>query len=177
MADPTSPDYLVLDVMDSLLGGSFAFRITSNIRDQKGYTYSPRSQVGTRKHLAYWLEAADVTTAVTGPSLKEIFYEIDRIRKEPPSAQELKGIQNYLAGLFVLKNTSPDGLIAQLHFVDSQGLERSFLSSYVQKVMAVTPQEIQRVSESYIVPSKMTIIVVGDKAKIAEQLKPYESGQ
>jgi zinc protease len=176
VANPTSPDYIVLDVMDSLLGGSFASRITSNIREQKGYTYSPFSQIATRHHLAYWLQVADVTTAVTGPSLKEIFYEIDRIRKEPPPEGELKGIQNYLAGLFILKNTvSPDAVIAQLHFVDSQGLERSFLSSYVQKVMAVTPREIQRAAESYIVPSKMTVVVVGDKAKIADQLKPYET--
>lgn len=176
VADPTSADYIVLDVMDSLLGGSFASRITSNIREQKGYTYSPFSQIGTRHHLAFWLQVADVTTNVTGPSLKEIFYEVDRIRKEPPSQGEVKGIQNYLAGLFILKNTvSPDAVIGQLHFVDSQGMDRSFLSTYVQKVMAVTPQEIQRVAESYIVPSKMTVVVVGDKAKIADQLKPYEA--
>ena len=97
---PTSPDYIVLDVMNSLLGGSFASRITTNIREQKGYTYSPFSQIGTRHHLAFWLQVADVTTNVTGPSLKEIFYEIDRLRKEPPPEGELKGIQNYLAGLF-----------------------------------------------------------------------------
>lgn len=173
---PQNPDYVTLDVMDALLGGSFASRITSNIREQKGYTYSPRSQIGTRKDLAFWLETADVTTAVTGPSLKEILYEIDRLRKEPPSEAELKGIQNYLAGLFVLRNTiSPAAVIGQLHFVDSQGLDRSYLSTYVQKVMAVTPQDIQRVSESYIVPSKMTVVVVGDKAKISDQLKPYEN--
>jgi zinc protease len=176
VAEPASPDYVILDVMDSMLGGSFASRITSNIRERKGYTYSPFSQIGTRKHLAYWVEAADVTTAVTGPSLKEILYEIDRIRKEAPSPQELKGIQSYLAGQFVLRNTlSPDALIRQLHFVDSQGLNRSFLSTYVQKVMAVTPQDIQRVSESYLTPSKMTFVVVGDKAKIADQLKPYQN--
>lgn len=176
VAEPSSPDYIALDVMDTLLGGSFASRITSNIREQKGYTYSPSSQIGTRHHLAFWLEVADVTTAVTGPSLKEIFYEIDRLRKDPPSAQELKGIQNYLAGLFILKNTvSPDAIIQQLHFVDSQGLERSFLSTYVQKVMEIKPQDVQRVAESYITPSKMTIVVVGDKAKIADQLRPYES--
>ena len=175
VANPTSPDYIVLGVMDSLLGGSFASRITSNIREQKGYTYSPFSQVGTRKHLAYWIESADVTTAVTGPSLKEIFYEIDRLRKEPPPEPELKGIQNYLAGLFVLRNTiSPDAVINQLRFVDSQGLDRSYLSTYVQEVTAVKPSDIQRVSETYIVPSKMTIVIVGDKSKIADQLKPYE---
>ena len=176
VAGPTNPDYIVLDVMDALLGGSFASRITANIREQKGYTYSPSSQVATRRHLAFWVEIADVTTNVTGPSLKEIFYEIDRLRKEPPPEKELKGIQNYLAGLFILRNTvSPDAVIGQLHFVDSQDLNRSYLSTYVQKVMAVTPQEIQRAAETYIVPSKMTVVVVGDKAKIADQLKPYQN--
>lgn len=176
VAGPASQDYIALDVMNSLLGGSFASRITSNIREQKGYTYSPISQIGTRRHVAFWLQTADVTTAVTGPSLKEIFYEIDRLRKDPPPAEELKGIQNYLAGLFVLRNTiSPDAIIGQLHFVDSQGLDRSYLSTYVQKVMEVKPADVQGAAESYIVPSKMTIVVVGDKAKIADQLTPYES--
>ncbi len=173
---PTSSDYIVLDVLNSLLGGSFASRITTNIREQKGYTYSPFSQIGTRHHLAFWLQVADVTTNVTGPSLKEIFAEIDRIRKEPPPEGELKGIQSYLAGLFILRNTiSPDAVINQLHFVDSQGMDRSFLSTYTQKVMAVTPQQIQGAAESYLVPSKMTVVVVGDKAKIADQLTPYET--
>jgi predicted Zn-dependent peptidase len=173
---PTSSDYIVLDVLNSLLGGSFASRITTNIREQKGYTYSPFSQIGTRHHLAFWLQVADVTTNVTGPSLKEIYAEIDRIRKEPPPEGELKGIQSYLAGLFILRNTiSPDAVINQLHFVDSQGMDRSFLSTYTQKVTAVTPQQIQGAAESYLVPSKMTVVVVGDKAKIDDQLKPYET--
>jgi len=176
VAEPSSPDYIKLDVMDSLLGGSFASRITSNIREQKGYTYSPFSQIATRRHLAYWLQSADVTTAVTGPSLKEIFYEIDRLRKDPPSAEELKGIQNYLAGIFVLRNTiSPDAIIGQLHFVDSQGLDRSYLSTYVRKVMEVEPTDVQGMAETYLVPSKMTIVVVGDKPKIADQIAPYET--
>jgi len=174
VAEPSSPDYIKLDVMDSLLGGSFASRITSNIREEKGYTYSPGSRIGTRPHLAYWLESADVTTAVTGPALKEIFYEIDRLRREPPSAEELEGIRNYLAGLFILRNTiSPDAIIGQFHFVDLQGLDRSYLSTYVQKVMEVNPTDVQGVAEAYLLPSKMTIVVLGDKAKIAEQVAPY----
>jgi predicted Zn-dependent peptidase len=176
VADPTSPDYIPLDVMNSLLGGSFVSRITSNIREQKGYTYSPFSQVETRTRLGFWYETADVTTAVTGPAMKEIFSEVDRLRKEPPSDQELKGIQTYLAGLFVLRNTiSPDAVIRQLHFVDSQGLSRSFLTEYVPKVMAVKPQDIQAVTVKYIVPDQMATVIVGDKSKIADQVKPYEN--
>jgi len=176
VADPTSPDYVPLDVMNALLGGSFASRITSNIREQKGYTYSPFSQLATRRHLGYWYETADVTTAVTGPSMKEILYEVDRLRKDAPPEKELKGIQTYLAGLFVLRNTiSPDAVIGQLHFVDSQGLSRSFLSEYVQKVMAVKPEEIRDVTAKYILPDQMAVVVVGDKGKIADQVKPYET--
>ena len=176
VAGPNNPDYIPLDVMNTLLGGSFASRITSNIREQKGYTYSPRSQISTRTHLAYWVETADVTTSATGPSIKEILYEIERLRKEPPSEAELKGIQTYLAGLFVLRNTiSPDAVIGQLHFVDSQGLSRSYLSEYVQKVMDVQPAAIQAVTEKYLLPDKMAFVIVGDKAKIAEQVKPYET--
>jgi len=175
VAPPSSPDFVKLEVMNALLGGSFVSRITTNIREQKGYTYSPISQIGTRMHLAYWLQSADVTTAVTGPSLKEIFYEIDRLRQHPPSAGELTGIQNYLAGLFILRNTiSPDAIIAQLHFVDAQGLDRSYLSGYVQKVMEVKPADMQAMADTYLIPSKMTIVVVGDQAQIADQITPYQ---
>ena len=176
VAGPNSPDYIPLDVMNTLLGGSFASRITSNIREQKGYTYSPRSQISTRTHLAYWVETADVTTSVTGPSIKEILFEINRLRKEPPTETELKGIQTYLAGLFVLRNTiSPDAVIGQLQFVDSQGLSRSYLSEYVQKVMSVQPAEVQAVTDKYLLPEKMAFVMVGDKSKIADQVKPYET--
>jgi len=176
VAGPNSPDYIPLDVMNTLLGGSFASRITSNIREQKGYTYSPASQISTRTHLAYWVETADVTTSVTGPSIKEILFEIDRLRKEPPSEPELKGIQTYLAGLFVLRNTiSPDAVIRQLQFVDAQGLSRSYLSEYVGRVMGVEPAQIQTMTDKYLLPEQMEFVVVGDKSKIADQLKPYET--
>jgi zinc protease len=175
VAAPSSPDYIKLDVMDSLLGGSFASRITSNIREEKGYTYSPYSKIGTRRHLAYWLQSADVATDVTGPALDEIFYEIRRLQQDAPSVEELQGIQNYLAGLFILRNTiSPDAIIAQLHFVDSQGLDRSYLSTYTQKVMEVTPGDVQRMAADYLIPSKMTIVIAGDKTKIADKLEPYQ---
>jgi predicted Zn-dependent peptidase len=107
--------------------------------------------------------------------MDEIFYEIRRLQQDPPSAKELEGIQNYLAGLFVLRNTiSPDAIIAQLHFVDSQGLDRSYLSTYTRKVMEVQPGDVQRMAATYLVPSQMTIVVVGDHAKIADQIAPYQ---
>ncbi|HEX8069566.1 MAG TPA: pitrilysin family protein [Pyrinomonadaceae bacterium] len=171
--NPSNPDYVALQVTDALLGGSFASRITANIREAKGYTYSPSSQVSTRFRDAYWVEIADVTTGVTGPSLKEIFYEIERLRAEPPTEAELQGIKNYLAGLFVIRNSSRQGIINQLSFLDLHKLPDTYLSNYVQNVFALTPQDVRRVAQTYLLPDKMTIVVVGDRQKIADQLTPF----
>jgi zinc protease len=175
--DATSPEAIPLGVTNALLGGSFSSRITSNIREQKGYTYSPSSQVSRRYHDAYWAETADVTTQYTGASLKEIFAEIDKLAKEPPADAELKGIQSYLSGLFVIQNSSRGALINQLRFVDLQGLGEDYLKTYVQKVNAVTPAEVSKMTAQYIKPDQMTMVVIGDKSKVAEQVAPYGAKQ
>jgi len=174
---PTSPDAIQLQVTNALLGGSFNSRITANIREQKGYTYSPSSQISRRYHNSYWAEGADVTTQFTGPSLKEILAEVDRLKSEPPSAPELKGIQNYLSGVFIIQNSSRGALISQLQYVDFQGLGEDYLKNYIANVNAVSPADVQKMTGQYIKPDQMTIVVVGDKSKIADQLTPYDSGK
>jgi zinc protease len=171
--DPSSKDWVALQVTDSLLGGAFASRITSNIREQKGYTYSPHSAINTHPKDAQWVEQADVTTAVTGAALKEIFAEIDRLRREAPPADELRGIQNNLAGIFLVQNASRAGLINRLTFVDQHGLGDQYLSTYVNRVMAVTPDEVQRMAREYLVPEKMTLVVVGDEKTVKDQVAPW----
>ena len=171
--DPSSPDTVALQVTNTLLGGSFASRITSNIRESKGYTYSPTSQVSNRNRDSFWAEFADVTTKDTGASLKEIFAEIDRLRAEAPTEKELAGFQNYLAGTFVLQNSSRGGILGQLQFVDLNGLPEDYLSTFVRKVYAVTPADVQRVAKSYIVPDRMAIVVVGDRKLVDEQVVPF----
>ncbi|HEY9450896.1 MAG TPA: pitrilysin family protein, partial [Gemmatimonadaceae bacterium] len=173
VAGPTSPDYVPLLVTNALLGGSFASRITSNIREQKGYTYSPFSDVSSRYHDSYWAEQADVTTQFTGPSIKEILGEVERLRKTPPSGAELEGIQNYLAGTFVLQNSTRGGIINQLSFINLQGLRDDYLTNWVQRVRAVTPAEVQQMTQKYLDPSRMTIVVVGDENVIGEQVKEF----
>ncbi len=170
---PGTPDAIPLGVMNALLGGSFNSRITANIREQKGYTYSPYSEIARHYHTAYWAQHADVTTQFTGPSLKEIFGEVERLQKEPPSALELKGIQSYLSGVFVIQNSGRDALIGQLQYVDFQGLGADYLKNYVPKVNAVTTADVQNMAAKYIKPAEMTIVVVGDKAKISDQLAPF----
>lgn len=173
-ADPTSPDYIRLRVTNSLLGGSFGSRITRNIREDKGYTYSPYSSVGTHYHTGDWSESADVTTKDTYNSLHEIVNEIERLQKTPPSADELKGIQNYESGMFVLRNSNPGGIINQLNNLDLQGLPDTFLTEQVKNINAVTPAQVSSTARQYIRPEAMTIVVVGDQKVVAPQLKKFQ---
>ncbi|UJH67140.1 M16 family metallopeptidase [Allomuricauda sp. SCSIO 65647] len=169
--DPSHSDYLALDVTNSILGGSFASRITSNIREDKGYTYSPYSVLDTKYKTGVWYEAADVTTEHTGASLMEIKKEIEKLQSEPPSQEELDGILNYESGIYVLQNSTPNGIIGQMVFLEIHDLDESFLKNKVQNMFAVTPEKVQEMTQKYVRPENMTLIVVGDKQKIEDQIQ------
>ncbi|GAB3014185.1 M16 family metallopeptidase [Bowmanella dokdonensis] len=164
VVDPSHPDYIALSTMNTLLGGSFSSRITSNIREDKGYTYSPRSSVYDLVKAAVWYQHADVTAEATGPALAEIIKEIKRLQNEAPAAEELEGFKNYISGLYVLQNSSRTAIINQLWFLKSHGLPLSRLETYVQQVNALTPETISEMARKYLKLENMVLVVVGDES-------------
>ncbi|MGZ6079942.1 MAG: M16 family metallopeptidase [Myxococcaceae bacterium] len=170
---PTSPDYIPLVVTNAMLGGSFGSRITANIREKHGYTYSPNSSLAMHPGAGTWTQSADITTKDTAAALREVVSEVERMRTEPPGSAELTGIQKYVAGTFVLRNSSRAGIIAQLRFVDLYGLPADWLRTYVQRVEALTPADITRTAKKYLDPAKMTLVVVGDRKVVEESLKQF----
>ena len=175
--DPSQPDYQALQIANSLLGGSFGSRITSNIRENKGYTYSPFSSIQSRHRVAVWFEQADVTSEHTGASLQEISKEIKRLQTEPPSKDELEGIQRYEAGVFVRQNSTPAGIIGQLNFIDQHGLDDGYLTNKVKNIYAVTPEKVSQMTRDYIKYEDMTLVVVGDKKLLEKQIKAHKDQQ
>lgn len=172
---PSNKDYLPLLVTNSLLGGSFGSRITSNIRENKGYTYSPFSTVLNRKGSALWYEQADVTSEHTVDALLEIEKEVKRLQVVPPTKEELSGIQNYEAGIFVLQNSTPAGIINQLNFLDLYELDDSFLTNYVKNIYKVTPDIVSQIAKNYIQYDKMTKVMIGDKTLIQQQVEKQKA--
>jgi predicted Zn-dependent peptidase len=158
-------------VSNALLGGAFSSRITKNIREAKGYTYSPFSNTTFNAGEALWAFNADVTTDVTGPALKEVFSEIRRMQSEAIPEEEAAGMRTYLAGTFVLQNASPGGLINSLATRDFHGLPSDWLDAYVPNVLAVTAPAMQTSVRQALPLERMTLVVVGDLAKITPQLK------
>lgn len=167
---PKDKDYLPQIITNSLLGGSFFSRITSNIRENKGYTYSPSSYIDNKMGASMWIEQADVTSEHTADALLEIQKEIARLQNEPPTKEEVAGIQNYEAGIFVLRNSSPAGIISQLNFLDRFGLPDSYLTNLVQNMYKVTPEKISEIAKKQFKPENMKVVMVGDKASVQKQL-------
>lgn len=174
---PKHDDYVALQVTNSLLGGSFGSRITSNIRENKGYTYSPFSAIQNYKNTSVWYEQADITTEHTGDALQEIAKEVSTLQKEAPSKEELAGIQNYMAGVFVLQNSTPGGIIGQLNFIETHGLSDEYLTNRVKNIYAVTPEKVSAVAKDHFKYEDMTLVLVGDKKLLEKQIKSYQKAQ
>lgn len=174
---PKDQDFVALQVTNSMLGGSFGSRITSNIREDKGYTYSPFSTIQNNKGVSIWYEQADVTSEHTGASLREISKEIRRLQSEPPSKEELEGIQRYMSGIFVRQNSNPNGIIGQLNFIDLHGLSDSYLSDRVKNIYAVTPEKVSQMTTDHFKYENMTLVLVGDKKLLQKQIKAHEDAK
>lgn len=167
-------DYVTLQVMNTLLGGMFSSRITQNIREDKGYTYSPRSALSSYKNTSVWFEAADIDAPSTGEALNEIVNEITGLQEAPPPAWELKGVQNYMSGLFVLRNSSRTGLISQLINLEVNELSRSRLTNYISLVNEVDATAVSSIASRYLDLSTMSLVVVGDPSLLDEELQQVE---
>lgn len=168
---PGHADYPAMLVMNAILGGSFTSRLTSNLREENGYTYSPGSAVTTTPGTyGYWTFNADVTTNVTGAALAETFYEITTLQIEPIPEEEGDGMRTWLSGLFILQNASTGGLIAQVANRDLYGLPEDYLDTYVPNILAVTNEDITRVANDYLDTSELVLVVVGDLEQIEGQV-------
>ncbi len=168
-----SDDYFPMAVMHTVLGGNASARLFMNLREAKGYTYGAYSSLDSRRSAGLFSSTAEVRTPVTGPSLKEFFYELERIRTEPVSEKEINNAKSYLTGVFPIRMETQSGLVDQLVLIKMLGLPANYLQTYNERVNAVTARDIQRVAQQYITPDKAAIVIVGDAAAIMEQIKPF----
>jgi len=164
-----NPDWVKLGLTNSLYGGAFNSRLVMNIREDKGYTYSPRSGVNALRQYGYFSVSAAVRNDVLAASLTEIFYEMDKLRSVPVPGPELADAQNYLSGVFSMGLATQDGLLSQLSTVALNELADDYLETYRAKVRAITPDELLATARKYLDSANMQIVVVGDRVQIESQ--------
>ena len=168
-----SPDYFPMLVMHTVFGATASSRLFMNLREDKGYTYGAYSNLDARRTAGTFRSTAEVRTPVTGDSLKEFFFELQRIRNEPVSTKELNDAKSYLTGVFPIRLETQEGLIEQLVQIKMLNLPLDYLETYREGVQKVTVEDIQRVAKLYVRPDEAALIVVGDGTAVTDQIKPY----
>lgn len=164
-----SPDWHRAVLANAIFGGAFNSRLIANIREQKGYTYSPRSAFHALHHAGYFSVSAAVRNEVVAATLTEMFYEIDRMRALPVGDSELKDAANYLSGAFSLGIATQDGLLGQLSTVYLDKLPEDYLETFRDKIRVLTAEDVLLTARRYFDSPNMRIVVVGDRAQIESQ--------
>jgi predicted Zn-dependent peptidase len=171
----STADYFVLDVLNTILGGSFTSRLNQNLREEHGYTYGAGSAFDMRASSGPFVASAGVQTDKTVESLREFFKELDGMRQPVPSAELARG-KNLEALGFPSAFETTRGMAANLIDLVVYDLPETFFTDYVPKIQAVTAADVQRAATQYLQTDKFAIVVVGDLAKIEQPIRAANLG-
>jgi len=171
----STPDYFALDVVNTVLGGSFTSRLNQNLREEHGYAYGASSGFDMRLSAGPFTASAGVQSDKTTESLQEFFKELANIR-QPIPADELARAKNYLALGFPADFETAGGMAGNLIQLVVYNLPESLFTDYVPKIQAVSVADAQRVATQYVQPDRFAVVVVGDLAKIEKGIRAANLG-
>lgn len=171
----STPDFFPIQVMNTVLGGAFSSRLNLNLREKNGYTYGASSQFDMRSAAGPFVAAAGVQTDKTADALKEFFNELTAIG-QPVPAEELARAKNYVSLRFPSGFETTGDISARLEQALIYKLPDDYFATYVQKIEAVTVAEAQRVAQKYIPPTRLAVVIAGDRAAIEPGIRALNLG-
>jgi predicted Zn-dependent peptidase len=170
----SDPKWYELTLANTVFGGAFNSRIIRNIREEKGYTYSPGSSLTGFADAGFYRFSADVRNEVTGATLTEVFKEIDKMRAEGSDGAELQGGKAYVRGIFPIQTATQNGLSNVLNTVYVFGLAKDYPETFRARIAAVTPEQVKNGAATLLGSDISVISIVGDYAKVKDQLAAYK---
>jgi predicted Zn-dependent peptidase len=167
----TDEDFAAASLANLVFGGYFSSRWVSNIREDKGYTYSPNSGLDHPLGGSRFVAGADVATAVTAPALVETLYELGRIATVRVSQEELDQARRYAIGTLALSTATQAGLAGMLSQLAASGLSIEWLREHPKALQAVTVDDVLEAGARWLAPRVLTPVLVGDTDTIADSLR------
>ncbi|HSJ10379.1 MAG TPA: pitrilysin family protein [Longimicrobiales bacterium] len=171
----SSDDYYALEVMNTILGGSFTSRLNQNLRETNQYSYGASSGFSFLPSAGPWFAGASVQTQSTGPALTEFFNELRRMH-QPIPADEVDRARNFLAMRYPAGFQSVGGIAGRLGDMVQFGLAPDYFNRFVDNILAVSNSDVERVARQYLDPDNVAIIVVGDRSVIEAQVRAQNLG-
>ncbi len=166
----THPDHAPLQLANLVFGGYFSSRWVENIREAKGYTYSPHSVVEHSIAGSSLILSADVATEVTAAALLETWYELGRLATVPPAADELEQARQYALGSLLLGMSTQAGLAGLATTYAAYGLRLDYLVEHTARLEAATREDVAAAATTYLAPAKAVTVVLGDADRVAGSL-------
>jgi zinc protease len=173
----STPDYPQLEVLNAELGGLFSSRINMNLREEHGYTYGAGSFFSYHEAPGPFVVYSDVRTDVTAPATTEIFKELRRMRDTEMTPEELKSAKDSIAQSLPARFEHAAETVGAFSEIYVYNLPLDYFSLLPAQIYAVTPELAQEAAKKYIQPDKMTVLAVGDRAKIEPGLKKLNLGK
>lgn len=170
---PGHPDVVKSNVMNQILGGAFSSRLNMNLREKNGYTYGATSSLVSDKLVGSFRASASVRNEVTDSAIKEFIFELNNIKKDNVTQEELQNIKNYLTGSFARSLENPQTIANFAINIDRYDLPEDYYTTYLQKIADVTLKDVQEMATKYITPEKTYILVVGKGEEISEGISKY----
>ncbi|MFN4234522.1 MAG: M16 family metallopeptidase [Bacteroidia bacterium] len=170
---PGSPDEIKVRVMNNILGGGMSSRLFMNLRETHGWTYGSYSRISSDRLASSFTAYAKVRNAVTDSSIHEIFNELNRIRNEVPTKEEVEGIKNYLTGTFAMSLEDPKTIANFAINIERYGLPKDYYANYLKRLSDVTPDDVKEMAQKYIQPENCWIIVVGNRDEIKDKISKF----
>ncbi|MGB1433451.1 MAG: M16 family metallopeptidase [Flavobacteriaceae bacterium] len=168
-------DYFPLLIANGILGGGGEARLFLNLREDKGYTYGSYSSMGNNKYTASRFRAsASVRNAVVDSAVVELLYEIDRMKKEVVSDEELNRAKAKYVGSFVRAVEQPSTVAAYALEIETEGLPDDFYTTYLESVNNVTKEDIQRVAQKYFLVDQARVVVTGKASEVLDNLEKVQ---
>lgn len=169
---PGSKDFIQANVMNTILGGD-AFRLFENLRENHGYTYGAYSELYSDEYVGLFDASANVRNEVTDSSVTQILYEMNRLRKEDVGGEELKHAKNFISGNFAISLENPQTIASFAINIAKYGLPLDYYQNYLKNIAAVTPEDIKRAADKYILPDNSYVLVVGSADQVAKGLEHF----
>jgi zinc protease len=171
----STPDYFPIQVMNTILGGSFASRLNMNLREKNGYTYGASSGFDMRASAGPFVATAGVQTDKTSEALREFFNELNGILKPVP-AEELRRSKNYVSLRFPAGFETTVDISRRLEDVIVYHLPDDYFAKYVPNIEAVAAADVQRVAQKYVHPDRSVVVITGDRKVIEPGIQALKLG-
>jgi zinc protease len=170
------PDFFPTLVMNAVLGGLFGSRINLNLREAHGYTYGASSFYDWRRGPGPFVVSTAVQSEVTAPALREILREIDRIRAERISDEELSLARDYLDGVFPIRYETTAAIASALATLVIYDLPADYYESYRKDIRGVSADAVLKAARSHLHPDELLTVVVGDARVIRDSVSELSVG-